>query len=256
MMLALTREVSPAMAACELTHLARVPIDPLVAARQHLQYEQALARLGCRVEHVAPAPTLPDSVFIEDTAVVVDELAVLARPGADSRRPEVDGVAEVLRRYRPLAAITAPGRLDGGDVLRIGRVVYVGQSGRTNEEGISQLRAHLAPFGYEVRGVRPTGCLHLKTGVTAVSDRAVLLNPEWIPPSVFGGIEVITVDPGEPFGANVVRVGAAVLTGSEFPRTRRALEERGIEVHVVDVSELAKAEGAVTCCSILLEVER
>lgn len=256
MLLALTRGVSPAMSACELTHLARVPIDPAVAARQHHQYEEALGRLGCRVEHVAPAPTLPDSVFIEDTAVVVDELAVLSRPGAESRRPEVEGVAATLRHYRPLAAITAPGLLDGGDVLRIGRVLYVGQSGRTNDEGIAQLRGHLAPFGYEVRAVSLTGCLHLKTAVTAVSDEAVLLNPEWISPALFKGFDVIAVDPGEPFGANVVRIGPAVLTGSAFPRTRQLLEGRGVEVHAVDVSELAKAEGAVTCCSILLEVER
>jgi dimethylargininase len=255
MLLALTRDVSPAMAACELTHLTRVPIDSTIAASQHQQYEQALQRLGCRVEHVIPAPDLPDSVFIEDTAVVVDELAVMARPGAESRRPEVEGVAATLRRYRPLATITAPGLLDGGDVLRIGRVLYLGLSGRTNDEGIRQLRDHLGPFGYEVRAVRPTGCLHLKTGVTAVSDSAVLLNPDWVSPSLFGGMDVIAVDAAEPFGSNVVRVGDAVLTGSAFPRTRRVLESRGIDVHVVDVSELAKAEGAVTCCSILLEVE-
>ncbi len=254
MILALTRSVSPAMARCELTHLARVPIDPGVAASQHHQYEQALERLGCRVERVAPAPALPDSVFVEDTAVVVDELAVVARPGAESRRPEVVGVADTLRRYRPLVAITAPGTLDGGDVKRVGRVLYVGQSGRTNDEGIEQLRGHLAPLGYEVRAVRPTGCLHLKTAVTAVSDGAVLLNPRWIAPAFFDGLDVIAVDTGEPFAANVVRVGNAVLTASAFPRTRRVLEGRGIEVHVVDVSELAKAEGAVTCCSILLEV--
>jgi len=256
MLLALTRGVSPAMAACELTHLARVPIDPALAAAQHQQYEETLRRLGCRVERVAAAPELPDSVFIEDTAVVVEELAVLSRPGAESRRPEVEGVTEALRRYRPLAAITAPGRLDGGDVLRIGRVLYVGMSGRTNEEGIAQLRAHLAPLGYEVRPAHLTGCLHLKTAVTAVSDEAVLLHPEWVSPTLFPGLEVIAVDPGEPFGANVVRVGRAVLTGSAFPRTRQVLERRGVEVHVVDVSELAKAEGAVTCCSILLEVDR
>jgi len=256
MILALTRGVSPAMASCELTHLARVPIDPAVAASQHYHYEQALQRLGCRVEHVAPAPALPDSVFIEDTVVVVDELAVMTRPGAESRRPEVEGVAETLRRYRPLAVITSPGILDGGDVLRVGRVLYVGQSGRTNDEGIAQLRGHLAPFGYEVRAVRPTGCLHLKTAVTAVSDEALLLNPAWISPALFNGLDVIAVDPLEPFGANVVRVGRAVLTGSAFPRTREMLEGRGVEVHVVDVSELAKAEGAVTCCSILLEADR
>ena len=256
MLLALTRDVSPAMAACELTHLARVPIDPAVAARQHREYEEALERLGCRVEHVAPAPDLPDSVFIEDTAVVVDELAVMSRPGAESRQGEVGGVADALRRYRPLAAITASGMLDGGDVLRVGRVLYVGLSGRTNDEGVAQLRRHLTPLGYEVRSVHPTGCLHLKTAVTAVSEHAVLLNPEWISPAAFDGLDVIAIDPMEPFAANVVRVGSAVLTASAFPRTRRILEARGIEVHVVDVSELAKAEGAVTCCSILLSVDR
>ena len=256
MLLALTRDVSPAMASCELTHLARVPIDPAVAVRQHRQYEEALERLGCRVEHVPPAPELPDSVFIEDTAVVVDEVAVMSRPGAESRRPEVEAVAMVLRRYRPLATITEPGMLDGGDVLRVGRVLYVGQSGRTNDEGIAQLRGHLAPLGYEVRAVRPTGCLHLKTAVTAVSDHAVVLNPAWISPAFFDGFDVIAVDPLEPFAANVVRVGSAVLTATAFPRTRRILEASGAEVHVVDVSELAKAEGAVTCCSLLLSVER
>ena len=196
MILALTRSVSPAMAACELTHLARVPIDPAVAASQHLEYAGALERLGCRVEEVTPAPRSPDSVFVEDTAVVVDELAVMARPGAESRRPEVDGVARALRRYRPLAAITGPGQLDGGDVLRVGRVLYVGQSGRTNDAGIAQLRDHLTPLGYEVHAVRPTGCLHLKTAVTAVSDVALLLNPAWISPALFDGLDVIAVDRG------------------------------------------------------------
>jgi dimethylargininase len=128
-------------------------------------------------------------------------------------------------------------------------------SGRTNDAGVAQLRAHLAPFGYEVRAVRPTGCLHLKTAVTTVSDSVVLLNPEWISPATFDGLDVIAVDPTEPFAANVVRVANAVLTASAFPRTRRILEARGLEVHVVDVSELAKAEGAVTCCSILLRVD-
>ena len=254
MLLALTRSVSPAMARCELTHLARVPIDPAVAARQHDAYEQALERLGCRVEHVPPAPALPDSVFIEDAAVVFDEIAVITRPGAESRRAESAAVADVLGRYRLLATITAPGTLDGGDVLRVGRTLYVGQSGRTNDEGIEQLRRHVTPHGYEVRAVRPTGCLHLKTAVTALSDTAVLLNPDWISPAAFEGLDLIGVDLAEPFAANVVRIGNSVLAAAAFPRTRRLLERHGVEVDEVDVSELAKAEGAVTCCSILLEV--
>jgi dimethylargininase len=254
MLLALTRAVSPAMASCELTHLERVPIDAALAASQHHDYEQLLRQLGCRVEQVTPAPTLPDSVFIEDTAVVLDEVAVIARPGAESRRLEVESVAYALRQRRPLAMITAPGTLDGGDVLTVGKVLYVGQSGRTNDEGIAQLRRHVAPFGYEVHAVRPTGCLHLKTAVTAVSDTVVLLNPEWISPAEFRGLDALAVDHAEPFAANVVRVGHAVLTAAAFPRTRALLEGQGIDVHAVDVSELAKAEGAVTCCSILLNV--
>jgi len=254
MLLALTRSVSPAMAQCELTHLARVPIDPALAAGQHRSYEAALAHLGCMVERITPAPELPDSVFVEDAAVALDEIAVIARPGAESRRTEVDAVADAMRRYRPIATITSPGTLDGGDVLRLGRTLYVGQSGRTNDEGIAQLRRHAGPHGYSVRALRPTGCLHLKTAVTAVSDHAVLLNPDWIATAAFDGLEVITVHPEEPFAANVVRVGDAVLTAAAFPRTRRIMEAHGITVHVVDVSELAKAEGAVTCCSILLEV--
>ena len=241
------------MARCELTHLPRVPIDPTLAARQHGAYEQALVQLGCRIEHVAPAPALADSVFVEDAAVVLDEIAVITRPGAESRRDEVAPVAEALARYRPIAEISNPGTLDGGDVLRMGRTLYVGRSGRTNEEGIEQLRRHVAPHGYAVRPVRPTGCLHLKSAVTAASRTAVLLNPDWIAPSEFEGFEVIDIDGEEPFAANVVRVGDRVLTAAAFPRTRRVLERRGIEVHVVAVSELAKAEGAVTCCSILLE---
>ncbi len=252
MLLALTRAVSPLMASCELTHLARVPIDPALAARQHRDYEEALHRLGCTIEQVVPAPGLPDSVFIEDTAVVLDEVAIITRPGAESRRGEVDAVAVALQRHRPLVTITHPGLLDGGDVLQVGRRLYVGVSGRTNDLGVQQLRRHVAIHGYEVRVVRPTGCLHLKTAVTALPDSAVLLNPDWVAPATFHDHDVVSVHPDEPFGANVVRVGDAVLAAAAFERTRERIEARGVAVHVVDVSELAKAEGAVTCCSILL----
>jgi dimethylargininase len=241
------------MADCELTHLSRVPIDVDRAAVQHGEYERALARLGAEVVPVPAAPAHADSVFVEDTAVVVREIAVIARPGAASRRGETSAVAEVLRGFRPLALIDAPGTLDGGDVLRLGRVLYVGLSGRTNMEGAAQLRGHLAPFGYEVRTVAPTGCLHLKTAVTAIGDDAVVLNAAWIDPATFAHYQVVQVDPREPFAANVVRVHDALLMADAFPRTRERLEARGARVAVVDASELAKAEGAVTCCSILLE---
>jgi dimethylargininase len=240
------------MARCELTHLARQPIDVELARRQHADYEALLAELGCEVERVAPAPELPDSVFVEDTAVVLDEIAVLTRPGAPSRRDEVEAVGAALARHRPLVEIFAPATLDGGDVLRVGRRVFVGLSARTDEAGIAQLTRHLAPHGYEVVGVPLDGCLHLKSAVTLVAPGVLLLNPSWVDGASLVGHERIEVDPGEPFAANALRVGETVVLAATFARTRARLEAAGIEVRTVDVSELAKAEGGVTCCSILL----
>ena len=252
MLIALTRPVPPSIGRCELTHLAREPIDVARAARQHQRYEAALAELGCSVRRLPPMPDHPDAVFVEDTAVVLPELAILARPGAASRRAEVDAVADALRPYRALVAIESPGTLDGGDVLRVGSRVYVGASGRTNAEGIRQLAAILAEHGYEVRPVAVSGCLHLKTAVTQVDDDAVLLNPGWVDPGTFGELDRIEVDPEEPFAANAVRVGAALLHPAACPRTRRRLERRGLDVRPIEADELARAEAGLTCCSILV----
>ncbi len=252
-LVALTRDVSPTIAQCELTHLVRTPIDPAVARTQHAAYERLLRTLGCDVRRGAPAPDHPDAVFIEDTAVVVDELAVVTRPGAASRRPETAAVESALGALRPLARIAAPGTLDGGDVLVVGRRVFVGRTGRTNDAGIAQLRVLLAPFGYDVRGVDVTGCLHLKSAVTAVDDATVLLNPVWVGAEPFAGLRVVEVDAAEPMGANVMRVGGQLVHGASYPRTRARLTQLGFTVHAVDVSELAKAEGAVTCCSLLVQ---
>lgn len=251
-LLALTRAVSPSLAACELTHLDRAPVDVATAAAQHAAYERLLESLGCAVRRVAPAPSHPDAVFIEDTAVALDEVAVVTRPGAASRRGEVEAVAEALAALRPLRRIEAPGTLDGGDVLVVGRRILVGRTGRSNDAGIAQLRAHVAPFGYTVEAVDVTGCLHLKTAVTALDDGTVLCNPAWVDPQAFAPLAVVAVDPAEPMAANVVRVGPALVHDAAHARTRARLEARGYAVHPVDASELAKAEGAVTCCSILL----
>ena len=252
MPIALTRDVSPAIGRCELTHLDRRPIDVGRARAQHRAYEQALASLGCRVERVAPAPELPDSVFVEDTAVVLDEVAVVARPGAPSRRPEVDGVADRLARLRPLVRIEPPGTLDGGDVLVLGRRVFVGRSARTNDDAIAQLDRVLRPLGYDVQSVEVRGCLHLKSAVTAVGPASLLLSSDWIAPGPFGGLDLVEVDPAEPYAANVLWVGGAVLMPAAHQRTRRLLDALGLPVVAVDVSELAKAEGGVTCCSIIV----
>ena len=251
-MIALTRAVSPSLAECELTHLSREPIDIAKAIEQHAAYEALLRSLGAKVIQTPGAPEYPDAVFIEDTAVVLDELAIITRPGAESRRGEVIDVAEVLATYRRVVPMTAPATLDGGDVVRMGRTLYVGRSGRTNDEGIAQLRGAIAEHGYTVIPVDFAGCLHLKTAATAVDDETVLLNCAWVSPSAFEGRTILEVDASERFGANVLRVGDALVYGSQFPRTRAMLESRGLSVNTVDCTELAKAEGAVTCCSLIL----
>ena len=253
-LLALTRELSPRIAECELTHLAREPIDVERARVEHAAYEAALRAVGCAVERVPAAPELPDSVFIEDTAVVLDELAVICRPGAESRRPETAAVAAALRTRRPVAAVLAPGTLDGGDVLRVGRRLLVGRSARTNEAGIRQLRSIVSSLGYEVVAVPFSGCLHLKTAATLVADDVALVNPAWVEPAALAPLRTIAVDPAEPFAANALRVGDAVVYPAEFPRTRARLEAEGVAVRTVPASELAKAEGGVTCCSVVFAV--
>jgi dimethylargininase len=253
-MQAITREVSPGMARCELTCQPRVSIDVGRAAAQHAEYERTLTRLGCAVRRLPSSAAMPDSVFVEDAAVVFDEVAVVMRPGAPSRRGETVAVAEALRDYRTLDAIEPPGTMDGGDVLVVGRSVLVGRSHRTNGQATEQLRRSLARFGYTVCPVTVQGCLHLKSAVTVVEDQALLVNRAWLAPAdlqALDGFDLIDVDPAEPGAANVVRVGGRLVSAAAFPRTRERLERRGFSVVAVDVSEIAKAEGALTCCSLI-----
>jgi dimethylargininase len=251
-LVAVTRGVSEGFGRCELTHLPRVPIDVERARAQHEAYERALAALGCHVQRLPAPADMPDAVFIEDTAIVLDELAVIARPGAPSRWPETAAVAEAIAAWRPLRHIVAPATLDGGDVLLVERTLYVGRSSRTNEAGLEQLEAIVAPAGYAVRGIAVKGCLHLKSAVTRVAPRTVLLNPLWVDGAAFAGCECLSVHPDEPFGANALPVGPGVIYAAAFPRTRARLEQRGLDIRTVEVSELAKAEGAITCCSLVL----
>lgn len=252
-MIALTREVSPRITECELTHLARAPIDLARARAEHEAYEAALRGLGCEVQRVPAAPELADSVFIEDTAIVLDELAILCRPGAVSRRGETMAVGGVLRSLRPLMAILSPGTVDGGDVLRAGRRLFVGRSGRTNADGIKQLRALARSAGYEVIPVDFRGCLHLKTAATLVAPGLALINPDYVSAAALSPLDVLLIDPAEPMAANALLLGDEVVHPVEFPRTRALLESSGIRVRTVPAGELAKAEGGVTCCSILIE---
>lgn len=253
MLLALTRAVPPSIGRCELTHLARAPIDVERAAGQHREYEDALRALGCTVRRLPPEPELADSVFVEDTAVVLDEVAVLTRPGAVSRRAETASVAGALRPHRRLLSIEPPGTLEGGDVLRIGRDLYIGLSARSNPAGVRQLRDLLRPFGYTVHGVAVRGCLHLKTAVTRVAEGTVLVNPDWVDVRELGRIERIEVHPVEPFAANALPLGETLLYPAAHPRTRERLEARGLTLQTVDADELAKAEAGLTCCSLVFE---
>ncbi|HYD53836.1 MAG TPA: N(G),N(G)-dimethylarginine dimethylaminohydrolase, partial [Gemmatimonadaceae bacterium] len=252
--IALTRPVSASLAECVLTHLDRVPIDVARACEEHAAYERALEEAGCVVRRLAGADELPDAVFIEDTAVVLDELAVLTLPGAASRRPEVDDVAAALRDLRPVARIHPPGTLDGGDVLRVGRTLYVGLGARSTVEGIAQLRDLCAPYGYQVRAVPFRGCLHLKSAVTAIADDLLLVNPAWADPRELDGCATLAVDPAEPFAGNALLVNGRVLHGAHFPRTQAWMRAAGLDVLPVPAGELAKAEGGVTCCSLLVGV--
>jgi dimethylargininase len=222
-----------------------------LAREQHQQYAKALVEVGCKVVSLPADAALPDSVFVEDMAIVLDELAVITRPGVTSRRGETASVAHALADYRHLAKIEPPGTLEGGDVLRVGKMVYVGLSGRSNPAGIEQLRSLIAPHGYFLKTVEMQGCLHLKSAVTQVGPQTLLINSAWVKGVYFEGVDFVEVDPEEPYGANALLVSGIVIYPASFPRTRQRLEARGIVVRMVDVAELQKAEGAVTCCSLI-----
>jgi len=251
MLVAMTREISAQIGRCELTYKARAAIDVDLARAQHRQYQECLRSLGCSIRCLPAEPELPDSVFVEDTAIVLDELAIITRPGAVSRRPETHSVAQALLPYRPLARIEAPATLDGGDVLRVGKRLFVGLSHRSNEAAVRQLSKLLAGAGYTVLGVSVQGCLHLKSAVTQVAEDTLLINRDWVECSTFGSMRFLDVDPGEPGAANALRVGNGIVVSSEYAATRRRLEAQGFAVCPVDASELAKAEGGVTCCSLI-----
>jgi len=241
------------MDSCELTFTSRDTIDTALAVQQHENYQSALSSLGCEIVTIPTEEGLADSVFVEDTALVLDEIAVLCRPGAESRRPEVAGVAGALKQYRTLASIRSPGTLDGGDLLCVGKVIYAGLSTRSNQSGIDQLRGIVAIYGYSVESVEVSNCLHLTSAVSEVSPGSLLINPDWVSSSAFGNCELIEIDKNEPHAANALLVGGSIIYPSSFPRTADKLVTRGIDVIPVDMSELQKAEGAATCCSLVFK---
>ena len=252
-MRAIVRLPSPALSRCALTFLDRQAIDFERALAQHAAYVSALQTSGSDVCILPPEPDLPDAVFVEDTAVVVDECAVITRPGIDSRRPETETILAALTAVRPIVRITEPGTLEGGDILRVGRTILAGQTPRTNAEGTRQLAAALGPHGYVVVPIEPAGCLHLKSAVTYIGDETVLVNPAWIDVDLFSRWQCVPVAPEEPFGANALLAGGIVHVAASAPRTRRKLDALGFRTEAIDTSEFEKAEAALTCLSLLFE---
>jgi len=252
MVTAITRKVSPRFNECEITHIDRTPIDLDVARTQHQGYVDALKKLGCDVIELPEEADLPDSVFVEDTAFILPEAAVITRPGADSRKPEIESIAQALSTFRKLIHVTSPATVDGGDVLVLGKDIYIGMSTRSNPEVISQLQNQLGEYGYKIHAADMKDCLHLKSAVTKVDDNTLLINTSWVSSQFFQGYNLIEVDPSEPYAANCLPINGSIIYPTSFPKTYTKLKEKGYDVVTVNVDELAKAEGAVTCCSLIL----
>jgi dimethylargininase len=248
---AFVREPSDLLSQCELSYVSREPIDLPRAHRQHARYVAELARLGCQIEWLPALPEQADGVFVEDTAVLVPEVGVITRPGAASRRAEVHSVAAALARHMSLVHIEAPATLEGGDVLRVDRAFYVGASARSNAAGVAQLARALAPFGYTVEPLALRDCLHLKSAVTFIPPDTLLVNPAWVEVARLPPLEKIEVAPEEPFGANTLTLMGVTLVSADYPRTRERLAAAGIVTRALEVSELHKAEAALTCLSLI-----
>jgi dimethylargininase len=248
---ALVRRPGPRLDEGILTHLDRVPVDAQVALRQWEAYVAVLASVGWRIVEVPPAFDCPDAVFVEDAVVVYRNVAVITRPGAEARRAETVDVEKVVEAQGcSLNRIQAPGTLDGGDVLKVGDTVYVGRSGRTNGEGIAQLRSILEPLGATVVAVPVTGVLHLKSAVTALPDGTVIGYPPLVDATdAFPRFRAVP----EESGAHVVLLGGPrLLMAADCPETARRLADLGYEPVVVDIGEFQKREGCVTCLSVRL----
>jgi dimethylargininase len=255
MLTAITRGVSPAMINCELTFMARAPIHLAKAREQHRAYEEALEKFGAEIICLPAEPALADSVFVEDPAMVLDELALIFPLGTESRRAEAASLANVLSRFRELKYVQLPGTAEGGDILRVGHNLFAGLSKRTNEDGIRQLQSIVGEYGYTVTAVPVSGCLHLKSAVTFLGRNTLLANRKWFAASCMQDFEWIDVAPEEPHAANALAFGDTVILPASFPLTRERIQARGFTVLPLDISELQKAESGLTCSSLLFDAK-
>jgi dimethylargininase len=253
MLTAITRAVSSALADCELCFIDRKPIDMAKARAQHHAYEEILGKLGAKVISLPEEKELPDSMFVEDPAIVLDELAVICTLGTEMRRREAISLESELKKYRRIERIKLPGTLEGGDVLRIGKKIYVGLTKRSNAEGIRQLSVIVGHYGYELTAVPVTGCLHLKSAVTYLGKNTLLGNREWFHWKRLEGFEWVDVEPSEPHAGNALTIEAKTIFPASFPRTKEKIEAKGFPVVSLDISELQKAESGLTCSSLLFQ---
>ncbi len=251
---ALVRKPSPSIVNCELSFLERRPIDFHLLVKQHEYYCHTLSTLGIQVSFLEALNFAPDGVFVEDGAIVLNEIAVICRPGTPSRLIEVPSIANILLSKRKvIGTIASPGTLDGGDVLMIGRRLYVGRSARTNDSGITQLQNLVLPCDYQVIAVDIQDCLHLKSGITFLGNGFVLANPKWIDMEKFKEFEVININPEEHFAANALLIDDKLIYGQEYPKTTKLIENAGFKLIQVPNFEFAKAEGGLTCRSLIFE---
>jgi dimethylargininase len=252
-MIILTRTPSNSLAQAQLTHLARVPINYELAKIQHQRYCTTLSQLVSDIQVLPALTEFPDSVFVEDVFISLPDVSILCRPGAKSRLGEVDAISTHVPNDRPAVRLESPARIDGGDVLVIGKKIFIGQSSRTNSVAIKVITEIVTPFGYSVTAVKVLGALHLKTAVTALSDDLLVMNSRWINTSVFSDWRRLCVADSEPFAGNILKIANTIFVQSTHIDTANAISAAGFQVQLIDISEFAKAEAGLTCMSVIIQ---
>jgi dimethylargininase len=250
---AIVRAISASFREAIVQHAAAADIDVALARVQHARYVEALRAAGLAVVELPALDAHPDACFVEDCALVAGGMALVTRSGAPSRVGEADSIAEALSRTHAVARTEAPATIDGGDCLRVGRTWFVGRSARTNAEGARRVREVFGALGFEVVEVPVRGFLHLKCVASRIDDGAVLVAEGAVDSAVFRGLEVVTIPRAEAYAANTVVVNGTALVAAGHPHTRAALERRRLRIVELGLSEIAKADGSLTCMSILLD---
>lgn len=253
MTIALLNRPSRRLAECELTFVDREPISHSRALEQHENYARVLGELGLSVTILRLNDEMPDGVFVEDAAIVLDEIAIITPMGTASRRPEVPAIESELRKHRNVVRVELPATLEGGDVLKVARTLYIGETTRTNKAAIAAVARIVEPLGYKVMPVPVRGGLHLKTCITALNERTFIANPEWLDLHAFQGHQIVSVHEHEAFAANVLLANGMVLMNAAYPRTADLVSSLGFATKVVEISEFGKAEAGLTCLSLIFE---